>query len=64
MKRVKGPIVKLLLAAGVGLMLSACVVAPSPPTYYAPGYYYGPGPEVQLDLGGRCCYGHYYGRRW
>jgi len=64
MKHAKGSIVKLLLAAGIGLMLSACVAEPAPTYYATPGYYYGPGPAVQFDFGGRCCYGHYYGHHW
>lgn len=65
MKRPEAPSLKLVLVAGVGLLLSACVVAPAPsayyaPGYYEPGYYYAPGPAVQFDY-----YGGRYGRhRW
>jgi hypothetical protein len=61
MKRLSAPIIKLLLAAAVGCALSACVIAPAPPAYYAPGYaYYGPGPGVQFDYyGSRPGYRHW-----
>lgn len=60
MKRLRAPSLKLMLIAGVGLLLSACVVVPAGPAYYAPGYYYGPGPGVQFDYyGGRGGYRHW-----